>query len=322
MHRRVDRQYFGARVWLPLLASLALPGARPAVAGATAALNCPTRFARLIIDPDTALNYRIAHDAITADLFLGELTNIRPFTQNANKHTLYLVTLKAKDPYTGAVRFREAVFKARVWGDDGGWSRAPMEYVAYELNQFLGMDYVPPTAYRKNLKIEADGQTFTEGALILLAPEFRPLEKLPAQVFPESHDAIIADNRVLNVLLQNQDAHFRNLGLGKHWVDGHSRPVFIDWGASLRAGTHVTMRRYPALGNGAPVARIRERTLERLRKLSAEQFEKMVSAGFLNRDEVKGILSRRDGIVSYFEALVTDAQRVGKTRQSVVIIEE
>ncbi len=41
-----------------------------------------------------------------------------------------------------------AVFKPRVPGDADGWHRAPIEWVAYELNLLLGMDYVPPVAYR------------------------------------------------------------------------------------------------------------------------------------------------------------------------------
>lgn len=42
-----------------------------------------------------------------------------------------------------------AVFKPRVEGDAEGWHRAPIEWVAYELNLMLGMDYVPPVAYRQ-----------------------------------------------------------------------------------------------------------------------------------------------------------------------------
>lgn len=51
-----------------------------------------------------------------------------------------------QDPNT-AVRVR-AIYKPRVYGDAGGWHRTPMEWVAYRLNLLLGLDYVPPVAYR------------------------------------------------------------------------------------------------------------------------------------------------------------------------------
>ncbi len=41
-----------------------------------------------------------------------------------------------------------AIYKPRVYGDAGGWHRTPMEWVAYRLNLLLGLDLVPPVAYR------------------------------------------------------------------------------------------------------------------------------------------------------------------------------
>ena len=51
-----------------------------------------------------------------------------------------------QDPRTAA-RVR-AIYKPRVYGDAGGWHRTPMEWVAYRLNLLLGLDLVPPVAYR------------------------------------------------------------------------------------------------------------------------------------------------------------------------------
>jgi hypothetical protein len=36
-----------------------------------------------------------------------------------------------------------------VTGNGDGWHRASMEFVAYRLSRVLGMDYVPPAAYRR-----------------------------------------------------------------------------------------------------------------------------------------------------------------------------
>lgn len=55
-----------------------------------------------------------------------------------------------QDP-SSARRVR-AIYKPRVYGDAGGWHRTPMEWVAYRLNLLLGLDLVPPTAYRWVIK--------------------------------------------------------------------------------------------------------------------------------------------------------------------------
>jgi hypothetical protein len=63
------------------------------------------------------------------------------------RHPVCLLSgLQLQDKVTG--RRLRAIFKPRMLGDAGGWHRAPMEWVAYRLNLMLGMDLVPPVAYR------------------------------------------------------------------------------------------------------------------------------------------------------------------------------
>jgi hypothetical protein len=57
-----------------------------------------------------------------------------------------IAALQVRDPHSG--RQLQALFKPRIKGDADGWHRVPMEWVAYQLNLMLGMDYVPPVAYR------------------------------------------------------------------------------------------------------------------------------------------------------------------------------
>lgn len=245
--------------------------------------------------------FRNAHQSITHDLYRGEIFEIHPFAENGNQSELLWVKLRSHDPYTGDTRIREALFKPRVWGDGDGWSRTPMEYVAYALNLALGMDYVPPTAYRRDLYIENNGRVFTEGALIFYAPGFRPLAEFAYERFPFAHEAIISDNRVLNVLLQNKDAHYWNLGMARHWVDGRDRPIFIDFGASHRHGTQVTLHHFNAFGNSQPVDRIRPQTLAGLKNLGRSHLDPLVAGGFISHHERDKILRIRQGIIEYFE---------------------
>ena len=239
------------------------------------------------------------HETTLTDLAQGEVVEASKKRINGNMHDLWWVSIRNKE--TGRIRL--AIMKPREWGDSGGWARAPMESVAYELNRTLGMDYVPPTAYRKKIKVGND--FFHEAPIIHAIPQAQVLyETLESSWGGISKAAVQSDHRILCVLLHNSDGHAKNLLLGQHWVDGESRPAFIDFGASLRAGTYVTMRRYPAPGNSEVVSRVRERTLKHLKQLNETDFEKLKL--YLSEKEVSEILMRRDGIVSYFERLIAE----------------
>ncbi|MGZ3739646.1 MAG: hypothetical protein ACXVB9_09755 [Bdellovibrionota bacterium] len=304
----------------PTPATATIPGITPDLAADLGRLKAETVITTKATPSRAAAEFA-AHDAITRDLFNGRITSVRRFSQNDNKHGLYVVQIEAVDHVTGEVRQREAFFKPRTWGDEDGWARAPMEYLAYDLNRKLDMDYVPPTAYRRGLHVEADGQVFTEGAFILKAPEFKALAALPGEKFAAAHDAVISDNRVLNVLMHNQDGHYWNLGSGKHWVDGEAHPVFIDWGASLRPGTKVSLTEYHAYGNSSPVDTVSRKTFEALQRLKAEDFRGMVDSNILSWDEAHQILGRRDGIVAYFKGIQEQEVKLGgkKAEQSTIL---
>jgi len=237
-----------------------------------------------------------AHEAITTDLFNGEVITGRAMSENGNFNTIFKVVLR--NPRNG--RYREAIFKPRKADDGNGWNRVPMEYVAYELNRMLGMDYVPPVAYRYGLKLA--GYQFQEGALIHFVPNATVLGELAADALPLSRAAIASDSRVLNVLLQNTDAHAKNLLAGPHWADGVVRPVFIDFGASLRPGADISLTRATAAGNSDPVFWVRAVTLDRLRALDRVTLDRVIGP-FTAADEISGILGRRDELVTQFDRL-------------------
>jgi len=236
------------------------------------------------------------HQEILKDLERGYLKNITIKRLNGNTHDLWIVDVY--NPQTQ--RTRQALMKPREWGDSDGWARAPMEYVAYRLNRLLGMDYVPPTVYRYGF--HAGNKWIHEAPLILWVPSSQTLYETSPQKWGLSKEAIQSDHRILSVLLHNSDGHYKNLLLGQHWVNGRPAPVFIDFGASLRKGTHVTMRHYPALNNSEPVSKIRKSTYASLKALRLEDLLEFRT--HLSEEEIKGILSRREGIISYFEGLI------------------
>jgi hypothetical protein len=250
---------------------------------------------------------RAAHEAITHDLFHGQVIDAKRFSADGNRNPLYKVRLR--DPGTG--REREAPFKPRTWGDGQGWNRVPVEYVAYQLNRLLDMDYVAPVAYRRNLDV--DFQNWSEGALIHFVPDAHQLKKVPARELGFRRDLFDSDVRILDVLLENSDRHSGNVMRGRHWVDGETRPVLIDQAAGLRREARVTMTGDDVIDasyNPGPIEVVRESTYRSLQNLEHSALENRVGE-FVTDDEIRGLLRRRDDIVEHFQDL---ARKRGRDR--------
>lgn len=242
------------------------------------------------------LETRPSHQSISNDLFQGNIIQGHPVSVDGNNHSLWKVEIY--NPKTGRTRW--AYFKPRSFGDEDGWGRVPMEYVAYALNRRLGMDYIPPTVYRKG--INAGGTHFDEGALNFDVGGTRALYDTDEALWGRSKTAVQSDHRVLSVLLQNPDGHYKNLRLGTHWVHGMQRPIFIDFAASLRPGTKATMTDYNLFRNSESVDHIRKETFEKLKNLGWEDLSELRE--FVSDDEIRAIFKRRDGIVHYFDKLI------------------
>jgi len=250
------------------------------------------RPASALPDPTAA---EAAHSAITRDLYQGQTIEARPFGANDNRNTLLKVTVH--NPATG--RSREALFKPREFGDGDGWNRTPMEYVFYEVNRLLGMDWVPPAAYRRGF--DANFRRWDEGAILYMVPEAGNLVDVRAADWGVRSDLFLSDARILDVLMQNPDRHARNYLIGRHWSDGRRRPALIDHAASLRPSTDTRLSHNDALGGGA-IQVARKSTLDALRALDFHALKARIGE-FVSDGEIRGILARRDGILEYFADL-------------------
>ena len=67
-------------------------------------------------------------------------------TEEKFGHPSYKLRLECVE---GTGRRVDCMFKPSIKGNGDGWHRASMEFVAYRLSRRLGMDYVPPAAYRR-----------------------------------------------------------------------------------------------------------------------------------------------------------------------------
>ena len=274
---------------------------------------------------------RQIHEELTAILQDGDIVEAiaNPVVSQFG-HESFMVTLQDHHHHPG--RRLKAIFKPRVQGEADGWHRAPMEMVAYRLNLLLGLDHIPPVAYRSggiNFKLTGGDHDvgkdvfYPEGAFMLFVEDARELRCFPENEWgtpvPENKDLLLSNTRILDVLLHNSDRHHGHFLLARHWCrgtweekeggggskwKGDFRPCLIDHAASFRADAEVTMLHENSFKTG-PVRCVSAKTYMRLRFLDyttlQEQFRDVLS-----EEELRGLVKRRDAVLFYLDRLVAE----------------
>lgn len=239
-------------------------------------------------------NSSVAHLAIVHDLYTFRFDPFRGISRfNSSKdnwNPLYQGTLIGADLISKEQSSRQVLIKPRVFGDQGGWNRTPLEVVAYRINRALKMDYVPPASYRTNLDLYIEGSHYTHAALLFFVPEFNSLSSFFKNQFPHDHDLVISDLCILALLLQNPDVHLNNVGVGKHWVNGLEHPVFIDWAASFMGPIPKGIEDCRVNSNKVKLSFARESTLNALEGLEKGQFIDLLNEGLVSESELQQIL--------------------------------
>lgn len=253
-----------------------------------------------------------AHDDLVRVLEQGVVICAERTPPSQFDHKSYLLTLQ--DP--GSARRVRAIYKPRVYGDAGGWHRTPMEWVAYRLNLLLGLDLVPPTAYRSApltlcLADEEEELVFQEGAVMLWVEDCKQLKEFPMERWGVDPAVLLSDTRILDCLLHNSDRHHGHFLLGPHWArgstgndgrwQGSTAPVLIDHAASFRKEAVVSMEHENAFSTG-PVRCVSASTYLRLRFLDSHTVAQELGA-HLSRAEQRQLLHRRDYILHYLDGL-------------------
>ncbi|KAL2633364.1 hypothetical protein R1flu_004843 [Riccia fluitans] len=256
-----------------------------------------SRFQRAT-DADPVQHAR--HKEITEILSTGRIVKARPMEPPSKfGHESFVVQLLKKQ--TG--QKVDAMCKPGIEGHADGWHRAAIELVAYELNLMLGMDYVPPVAYRSG-GVDVNYKRYNDGAFVYYVPNTVPLRKVPATKWGVSVAMLLSDTRILDVLLNNSDRHHGHFLFGEHWADGRMRPVLIDHAAGFRKEAVVKMDHENAFQTG-PVRVVSSKTYLRLRFLEKQVIQDKFK-GILSSDEVNKMMQRRDMILSYLDSLVAE----------------
>lgn len=258
------------------------------------------RMQRSRLDADPVAQER--HAGIVNILAHGRIVGSRPMEPPSRfGHESFVVQLQ--DDQTGEKI--DALFKPRAYGDAQGWHRAPVEWVAYELNLMLGMDLVPPVAYRRGrIELKCNHQ-FQEGAFVYYVRNTKELRRVPATGWGVPVAQLLSDTRILDCLLNNSDRHQGHFLLGEHWADRFKLlPVLIDHAAGFRAEAVVNMTDENAFRTG-PVRCVSAKTYLRLRFLDKEVVSKKFQ-GFLKPHEVEQLMERRDEVLRYLDKLVAE----------------
>ena len=191
-----------------------------------------------------------------------------------------------------------------------GWNNVTLEYVAYEIAYKLGIDFVPPAAYRKAANgnpLVINGHKFQEGALLYFVPESQSIRNVPRERWESrenysklDQDLFISDARVLDVLLQNPDRHINNYMHGRHWVDGRWSPFLIDHGAS-KPEFNINLQTQTAFGD----LNISKFRLSTYRHLKALTFQKLYAhKEFLSEAQIRSILERKNNLIEGIDGLI------------------
>lgn len=241
----------------------------------------------------TGRSRSVVESAIEETLYIGRPVLVKPFSANRNRNPLWLV--KLENPRTKQVV--TALFKPRYPGDGDGWNRVTMEYVSYEVSKLLGMENIPPVAYRYNLTL--NGQFFHQGSMQYFVSGAKLLKEVDKKNWNVDTDDFISDARVIDILLQNPDRHAGNFIYGPHWIDGVSKPFLIDQAANMRKGTNMRLSTKGPFNNSR-IEKFNPKTVEKLRQLTAKKLS--IAFPFMSHEEIQRVLHHRDGIIGFIDS--------------------
>lgn len=158
---------------------------------------------------------------------------------------------------------------------------------AYHLDRMISLNMVPVSVMRKVGGRNGAVTWWVED--VLMMERERHLKKLSAPDTDKWNHQMY-QIRVFNELVYNTDANLTNLLITKDW-----NIVPVDFSRAFR--------RHTTLKSPANLVRVDPRVYEGLKNLDAAEVEKRLKP-YLMREEIRGLMARRDRIVEHFEKAI------------------
>lgn len=156
---------------------------------------------------------------------------------------------------------------------------------AYRLAELLGIDYMLPVYVERKWK----GQT---GSLSWWLPvkmdEYERVKQKLAPPDPDKWNNQMYRVRVFDQLVYDTDANLTNVLIGEDWTIWR-----IDFTRAFRV--------YKDLQNPKDLVKCDRQLLEKMKALNGDELAEKTK-GYLTKQEVNGIMGRRDKIVAHFQA--------------------
>ncbi len=160
---------------------------------------------------------------------------------------------------------------------------------AYTLAEMLGMDDMVPVYVER--KYQGNAGSLSWWLPVKMDEEERVKQKI-AVPDPDAWNNQMYRVRVFDQLVYDEDANLTNVLIGEDWKIWR-----IDFSRAFRTRKDLL--------NADDLVRCDRKLLEKIKTLDGDQLAQRTKH-FLNKDEIKALMARRDKIVSRFQQLISE----------------
>ena len=186
--------------------------------------------------------------------------------------------------------------RGRMQGYIEGWQ---YEISAYRLDNYLGLNMVPPTVERRFREDAGSCQFWITDTISLKEKEAKNIKTPPRWVF--SWNRAIYLQRFFDNLIANEDRHQNQILITKDW-----RMILIDHSRSFRTSKKFTEKLiYTEKHPEGPkiMSELPRALVEKIKALTFESIKGIVG-DYLTDEEIKDVLIRRDLILAEIDKLI------------------
>ena len=186
--------------------------------------------------------------------------------------------------------------RGRMQGYIEGWQ---YEISAYRLDNYLGLNMVPPTVERRFREDAGSCQFWITDTISLKEKEAKNIKTPPRWVF--SWNRAIYLQRFFDNLIANEDRHQNQILITKDW-----RMILIDHSRSFRTSKKFTEKLiYTEKHPEGPkiMSELPRALVEKIKALTFESIKGIVG-DYLTDEEIKDVLIRRDLILAEVDKLI------------------